>query len=75
MAKIQLDRCEQESEEFKRLGWLDEAEKMLKHARSWLKLVRELEDEIGELEKMLRKRPLSFDFQYSFVLLVRYCHG
>ena len=60
MAKIELSRYEREAEEFKRLGWHEEAERTLKLAHSYVSIIRQLEDEIKELEKLCfgrEKRP------------------
>ena len=51
-AKIEYRDCERRAEEYKALGWFDEAERMLKRSQSWLKMVREIEGEIAELEKL-----------------------
>jgi type II secretory pathway predicted ATPase ExeA len=41
---------EREAEEARAMGWLEEAGRLMEEARKYLKLVRELEDEIAELE-------------------------
>jgi len=48
--KVHYRMLEREAEEARSMGWLEEAERLTLEARKYLKLVREIEEEIAELE-------------------------
>ena len=51
MAKIEMRSYERDAEEFRKIGLHKEALRLMKYANEQLKLIRELENEIAELEK------------------------
>jgi len=57
IAKIEMLNYEREAEEFTKQGWHEEALKLRQKANAYLKTIRELEDEIAELEKLCFGRP------------------